>query len=394
MKKLLFLTPQLPFPAFSGGAIKSLKMVDHLAKNYDLTVISLLKEGDDKNVDAFLKACPVKSFHGLPISVPRNLLNFIKSISHGIPLTIYRNRSHSALHLVESIADQFDCIIADHYLMFQYIPTSYKGRVLLHQHNAEYVMWERMADQENSPLKRALISFEAKRIKKYEIGICSWATAVIAAPNDIEKLVEIGIKREKTFLTYHLGPDESNSSEDIDFSSCEHALLYVGTLTWEANVDGLLWFIDKVLPQVKKVYPNIKLYIVGKNPDSRLLDAASGNSSITLTGFVEDLEPYFNRARLFIAPLLFGSGMKVKVISAMGRGIPVVTTSVGAEGIEAIDMEHLALSDTPDGMAKKIIQLLPDIEKLNEISIKSRALINKKYTWDNVYSLLEDAIHG
>ena len=153
---------------------------------------------------------------------------------------------------------------------------------------------------------------QAWRIKKYEQEICYRADTILAAPNDKDELVKIGANPSKFFETYHLGDDELLSFPDLEFNATEKALLYIGTLSWEANIDGLIWLYNEIWHLVKQQHPNIKLFIVGKNPDARLKEIAAKDAQIILTGFIKDVEPCFQECNVFISPLRFGSGIKVK----------------------------------------------------------------------------------
>ncbi|MCP3999634.1 MAG: glycosyltransferase, partial [Gammaproteobacteria bacterium] len=254
-------------------------------------------------------------------------------------------------------------ILIDHYEVFQYIPDTYKGVIVLHEHNAEYVMWERFARAGTNPLERMVCYLESQRVRKYEAQACDRADLVFAAPNDIDKLAEIGVDRNKCRVTYHLGDDTQLELPALQFEDTEKSLLNVSSLTWEANIDGLLWFIKSTWPLLKMQHPDLKFYIVGKDPDPRLIAVASEESGIILTGFVEDLEAYYRRSRVFIAPLRFGSGIKVKIVNAMCRGIPTVTTSVGTEGLAIKNMQHLAIADNSEQQAEAIDTLLTDQDK-------------------------------
>lgn len=394
MLKILFITPQLPFPPHSGGTIKSYKLVEYFSSTYELSVATLIK-GDDVNyIDEFKKKIKVLKIICDEINVPRSSISFLKSILLFIPLNVYRNKSKKFLNEILNIVEKYDIIFVDHFLMFQYIPSNYSGKIVLHQHNAEYVMWDRLSRIEESFFKKIILKFEAYRIKKYEKKICDKSDSILAAPNDIEALLALGGQSGKFFETFHLGSEDYLANSDLQFDKAENSLMYVGTLSWEANVDGLVWFIVEAWGELKQKIPDLKFYIIGKNPDNRLIKVANLNQDIILTGFVDDLEEYYQKCKVLVAPLRFGSGMKVKVLSAMSRGIPIVTTSVGAEGIEAVDMVHLAISDSSREMTEKIIALVEKRVLWEKLSQESRSLSREKYTWSAVFENVSRAIYG
>ncbi len=388
-KKLLFLTPTLPYPPISGGVIKSNKLVQYLSKHYALSIACLFKNEDKKYKDDFLNTIQLDVFIYEAIDIPRNIANLLLSNLYGIPLNIYRNRSSALKEKIEAIIHDYEAVFCDHYVMFQYIPEDFKGKIILHEHNCEYLIWKRYADIEKNMFKKIALLNQAYRIKKYEQEICKKADRILAAPNDTEELIKIGAKPDKFYETYHLGDDYLLDAPELNFEKTEQSLLYIGTLSWEANIDGLLWFIENSWPLIIDQHPNIKLHIIGKNPDKRLKEIVAQNPAIQLLGFVQNLEPFFQRCFAFITPLRFGSGIKVKVVNALYRGIPCITTSIGAEGLEVIDGKHILIRNHAKDFAEAIDLLIRDQNKWEEISRNSRSLAQSKYTWDKV---LENSI--
>jgi glycosyltransferase involved in cell wall biosynthesis len=190
--------------------------------------------------------------------------------------------------------------------------------------------------------------------------------------------------------TYHLGDDRQLDLPSLRFAETCKKLMYVGFLGWEANAQGLLWFIETVWPRLLARHPDLEFDIVGKGADARLEAAVAPHEGIRLLGFVDDLQSVYRDSRVSVAPLLFGSGMKVKVLDAMARGIPTVTTSVGAEGIAAENGQHLMIADEAIDMAGHIDRLLEDAALWNHLQYESRALVRDRYTWRQLF----DAMHG
>lgn len=393
MKKILFLTPTLPYPPVSGGVIKSNKVVQYLSERYELTVACLLKNEDKSFKAEFHHKTKLKNLITLELNIPRSARNLLISNLQHIPLNLYRNKSKTFKEKIQSIADGYDVIFCDHYVMFQYIPDDYKGKVVLHQHNCEYLIWQRYAAIEKNWIKKLALYHQASRIRKYEQEICKKASAVLAAPNDTDELVKIGADRTKFYETYHLGDDLLLAQPDLLYEETEKVLLYVGTLSWEANIDGLVWFNKEVWPKVKEKHPDIKLYIIGKHADARIKEMVEQDARIKLTGFVEEIEPYFKKSRVFITPLRFGSGIKVKVINALYRGIPCVTTSIGTEGLKVKDGESICIKDQPDAFAEAVNNLLTDKNTWEKLKTNSRKIARQYYTWEAVLENIDHAIN-
>ena len=264
--KVLFLTPQLPYPQVSGGAIKSFKLIEHLSGAHQLMLGCFLKSPEERdNLKTFISISPGVKVFSQPLDIERTFLNLLKSYVHGVPLSIFRNQSAEFKHKVAALADQYDLIFVDHYLMFQYVPENFKGRVIVHQHNAEFVMWSRLAQQIINPVKKALLMLEAHRIKKYELFMCQQVDAILAAPNDKNELIALGAQKTKFIETLHLGDEQNLHLPNIEFDQTTTDLLFIGTLTWEANIDGLVWFLKEIWPLIKKQRPEVGITIAGKH---------------------------------------------------------------------------------------------------------------------------------
>ena len=385
--RILFLTTQLPYPPVSGGVIKSWRLVEHWAKSdeFDLKLIHFLKGQDAQFVQEFHdKVGDIQSFTK-PLDRPRSAQTLVTSYLTAPTLNVYRNADREVKKKVEEWAEDSDVIFIDHYEMAQYIPKNTRAKVVLHEHNAEFVMWERLAELETNPLKKQAISMEARRIRKAELNYARKADLVWAAPNDIDELVRIGVDRSKCQVTFHLGEDFMLDWPELSFDQTEKALLFIGTLTWEANVDGLLWFFDHIWPALIAAHPDLKFYIVGKNPDPRIAEKTRDEAAVIITGFVEDLEPYYTRSRVFVIPLRFGSGIKVKLLNAFYRGIPSVTTPIGVEGLNVTSGEELYSSQDPKVQIEAILDLLENKTTWNKMRLKSRAK-GREYTWDKLLS--------
>jgi glycosyltransferase involved in cell wall biosynthesis len=389
--KLLMLTIELPYPPTSGGRMKSWNMLKYLANTFDVGLACPIRYGNEHQ-DEMKQQVELRHFLHDTVEIPRSAKNLLISYALGMPLNVYRDRSSQLKSEVAAVADQYDMILVDHYESAQYVPDDYRGKVIFHAHNATFLMWERYAGSDASWPYRLVTWAEGKRVKSSEKKICERADRVFASPNDIDTLVSIGVDRTKFRETYHLGDDSQLALPSLRFEDSRPVLLYVGTLNWEANVDGLLWFFNEVLPLVLAKHPDIVVKIVGGKPDQRLLDGARHLPQVVFAGFVKDLEPLFNEARVSLAPLRFGSGIKVKVLNSMCRGLPIVTTSIGAEGIDARHMQELAITDTPTEMAQAIDTLLTDRTAWQVLEQGSRNKVREKYTWEKVLGSMKNEL--
>lgn len=382
LKKLLFLTTQLPYPPESGGVIKSFHLLQHFCLHYTVTLATLLKNDDKNYQSTLLTKVSLAEFIGEEIVSERNAVNYLKSVLARKTLNEYRNFSIEFAAKIEAQLITTDVVFIDHFEMFQYVPNNYSGKVVFHEHNAEWLLWERFSKIEANPIKSFLLGLESKRIRKKEIDFVNRSNITFASPNDKNALQKNGAELKKLKETYHLGNDNLLKLSDPNYSDLSNDIIFMGTLSWEANVDGLLYFLSEVFPLVLKADSKVKLNIVGRNPDPRIIVASEKYpENVILHGFVDNLKDVFRLGRVFILPLRFGSGMKVKCLDALYSGIPIVTTSIGAEGIELEQNKHALICDNTDDFSNALLTLLSSPEKWKAMSEESRALARDKYTW-------------
>ncbi len=381
-RKLVFLTTQLPFPPNSGGTIKSYRLIEFFAQHFDLVLFTLLKNEDAEHLEQFRNQFPGIKIISHKQQMNRSAMNYLKSFFANKTLNEYRNWSSSFFLKVSAELNSNTLVFADHFEMYQYLPKDFNGKVVLHEHNAEWMLWERFAAIETNPIKRIVLKLEASRIKKKEVQAAQNSTLTFAAPNDRIALINAGVAGNKVNETYHLGNDELLNLSPLIFDENQEVILFLGTLSWEANIDGLVYFLEEVFPIILEHKPNTIFNIVGKNPDKRIRDAAEKFViQVVFKGFVPSIEDAFSGAKVFVLPLRFGSGMKVKFLDAMYRGLPIVSTTIGAESIDVENGREASITDDPKEFAAAVIELLEHKKKWEHYSHSQRILAKEKYTW-------------
>jgi len=391
---ILFITTQLPFPAKSGGTVKSWNYVQFLSQNYTLSVASLLKDDDEKHVQAFQKAINLEYFESEQSDIQRTPLNLIKSYFLSTSLNVFRNYSTNFKSKVLPLAEKADVLLIDHYEVFQYVPANFKGKIVLHTHNAEFMLWRRMSELTNNPIKKIILKLEATRVRHYENLIFKKSDLVYSTPSDIDLYQKNSMNTQAHAITYHLGNDTLLDLPALEFHKTEKAITFIGTLSWEPNIDGICWFIENCWSTIQQKHPDCVLYVLGKSPDERIKTAARKQTQIIFTGFVENLDTYLQKTRAYIAPLRFGSGMKVKVLEGLYRGTPCVTTSVGAEGLKVRNGEEILISDEAQSFAKNCITLLEDKQLWNKLSSNARKVAKNEYKWVDLFQKMENSLQS
>jgi glycosyltransferase involved in cell wall biosynthesis len=272
---------------------------------------------------------------------------------------------------------------------------------LLDEHNAVYLLAERMARDETHPLRRALATREASAFRKYEAAMLRAYNAILTVTEeDRHALLALFAAGERAALAAKLtvapicvDPDQMPVVPRA--AGGPPTILHLGTMFWPPNIHGALWFAREVLPLVREAVPDCRFVIVGKNPPAAVRQLAL-DPQIEVAGYVADPTPYLAAADAFIVPLATGGGMRVKIIEAWARGLPVISTRTGAEGIATTDGRDILLVDDHDaaGFAAAVIAALRNAELNFGLRAGGRATVEARYSWREVYRKIDTIYAG
>jgi len=252
-------------------------------------------------------------------------------------------------------------------------------RVALFQHNVETIIWERLRDTADSPLRKMAFRYESARMLTYERSICRAAGHVIAvSEEDADRMrSRFGVSRISAVPT----------GVDIDFfaapSDCPPVadLVFVGSMNWMPNIDGVSYFSREIMPLILTRKPDCRVAIVGRTPPPSITRLAEIEPNVSVTGSVPDVRPYLWGSKVCIVPLRIGGGTRLKIYEAMAARIPVVSTSVGAEGLPVSDGENIVLADDPRQFAEACLDLLADSDKRGRLAGRAWDLVASSYSW-------------
>jgi len=250
--------------------------------------------------------------------------------------------------------------------------------VVLDLHNAVWTIFDRMARAARGP-KRWLLLRERARLRRYEGAACRRAAAVVAV-SEADRAALQQVAGDVPIDVVPIAIDV-RAQPIIDRDPGARAALSVATMFWPPNVDGVCWFGRDIYPRIQQRRPDSTFLVVGARPAQPVLDLAVRQPGIVVTGYVDDLAPYQRQAAAFVVPLRSGSGMRVKILEAFTRGLPVVSTTIGYEGIAARPDEHLLVADDPAGFADAVLRLMHDQSLSRRLVEAGRALAEQLYDW-------------
>lgn len=381
MCRVLQLSSRLPYPPDDGGRIATWNLSRCLRHNgYDIDLVCFVRKGsmvpayDRPLAEVFASVVPIEK--DVERQYPLHLGHALATGSSYFVRKFWSRRFASAVrnHLAHHT---YDATLVDNAFMGVYLPVLRKhvraaGRIILREHNVEYEILERLAQRESRRLTRSLLRREATCFRRYELGLVREADEVrTITERDADTLRAAGVERPVSVLDPFVDVDEYRRDPTLDVET--HSVVSVAGMSWLPNVNGILWFHDQVWPQVVRAHPRAKFYIVGKNPPPRIRRLATEN--VIVTGHVADDKPFIQRAHLFIVPLFEGSGVRIKILTALAMGSPVLSTPVGAEGIT---WDDLLIESTPQGWVQAISK---QFQTPAEPSSAAVAYMRKRYDW-------------
>jgi polysaccharide biosynthesis protein PslH len=391
---ILLLTQIVPYPPDSGPKVKTYHLLRHLASRHRITLVSITRNPqEEQDADHLRSICAAVHTVHLDRSRVRDGIALAKSLVSGRPWLMERDDIPAMHHLLAKlVADAqaagapFDLVHADQLNMAMFADKLPLPR-LLDQHNAVWTIFKRMAKQESGPA-RLFLEREWRLLKRYEGDVCKRFEAVTAvSEEDRQALFEaIGGSREMPVIPIAVDAD---AEQPIQRKADATGILSLATMMWPPNVDGVMWFAREMYPLIRKDIPESQFYVVGQRPVAEVRALPESEPSITVTGYVADPTPYIAGSACLIVPLRSGGGMRVKILEALARGIPVVSTTIGYEGIDLIAGKHLLVADTPAEFAAAVRKLLRDPELGAQLAQAGRERLLERYDWKAVYPAME-----
>lgn len=420
--RILFLTQIIPYPPDSGPKVKTWHVLRYLAeRGHQIYLVSFIRPEEQGHVDPLREVCV--EVITIPIRRSRlaNVRYYLRSLLTGRPFLIERDdldAMRSALAgLMEKVS--FDYIHADQLTMVQFgLPrpglfSGYRGVSNSHEagkvgpllvfdaHNAVWTIVERMS-QKMPWYVKPVTREETRRVKLYE-GMLVQRCDHILAVTDIDRQM---LLQASQIADHRSGPApqaaitvvpiavDTSLLQPISRQPGSKDLLTLGTLYYPPNADGIRWFLKEVYPRVLQQVPEARLTIVGKNPPADFLELAKSEpDKVVVTGYVPVLAPYLERSAVMLVPVRAGSGMRVRILEAFAQAMPVVTTTVGLEGIDATPGEDVLVADTPEDYAAAVVNLLKDSGMQQKLAENGRRLAESRYDWRVVLQKM-DQVYG
>lgn len=395
---VVIVSSELPYPPTAGNRIRTLNLAERLARRHHLTFISRRNAGGDQAADEAAEAMRARgiavhqvdrpvaqksglAFHGrlaanlfapLPYSVASHASPAVRAAvnqhARQHPVDLWQAEWHDA---VEVLRDQPD------------------ERKVLVAHNVESLIWQRYAETETNPLKRWYIREQWRKFQRYERRIFGEVGRVIAVSEADARLVreEFGGRRVSVVDN---GIDRA-AFESIRRTPDRRRILFLGSFDWRPNQDAVGVLLDRIFPAVRAAEPLARLVLVGRRPPDSLVRRAAESEGVELHADVPEVRPYLETSGVMVVPLRIGGGSRLKILESLAAGLPVVSTRVGAEGLEIEPGRHYLQADEPAAMAEALVGCVRDPAPVQAMADEARTLVLRRYDWDVLAERLERA---
>ena len=355
--KILWANPHFLHPTNKGGQIRTLEMLRHLHRWHEIHYVALENAGEPEGVERSSEYCakayPIQ--HAVPRrGSPAFVAQALRNLLNPLPLAVSRYQSSRMRQVISGLLQQgsFDRLVCDFLFVAPNIPSL--NQALLFQHNVETTIWDRHLERSPTALHRAFFRLQRNRMAAYEGRTCRESAHLVAvSAKDVDRFrTMFGVSRISEVPT---GVDISFFSPPPSQANRIADLVFVGSMDWLPNIDGCTYFVNDILPVIRKRKPDVTVAIVGRSPGTDILEMAQRDPKIQVSGTVPDIRPYLWGSSVSIVPLRIGGGTRLKIYEAMAAKIPIVSTTIGAEGLPVLNGRHLFLADTPEEFAHRCV---------------------------------------
>ncbi|MBK5930563.1 glycosyltransferase [Halochromatium salexigens] len=388
--RLLFVSPRFLFPADQGGKIRTTQILRGMKGGHFEILLASPVAGDEAQryraeLDAIcdrLIAWPATS------RSPLHALTRLRHLPASQPVSVISDASPAGASVVRDALGQADLVVFDFLHAMILAPERIAPPSLLFTHNVEAEIFRRHAEVAKNPLKRLIWQQQYRKMQAYEAQSLKRVETVIAvSERDAELFSAIPdiptVETIPTGVDLEFFPAQEPGDDDH--------IVFTGAMDWQANIDGISFFMEEIWPCVAEQRPQARVTIVGRNPSPALVERARRlRLPFRFTGFVDDIRPEVAGAAAYIIPLRVGGGTRIKAFEAMAMGIPVVSTALGVEGLPVTPDEHYLRADTSTEFADALVQLLEDQELRRSLSRAARAYVEEYFSSQAVAQRFEE----
>jgi glycosyltransferase involved in cell wall biosynthesis len=396
--KILWVKSDLLHPTTKGGHIRTLEMLKRMHRRHEIHYAGFENDPTGEGVRRSIEYC--SRLYYLPHRAPKRTspafaAQLVKGVFSKLPVAVFRYRSEAMASLLAGIiaSERFDRIVCDFITPAINFPTL--GSCVVFQHNVETMIWRRHAGNAGNPAAKAYLNLQARRMFNYEKAVCNQAKHVIAVSKE-----DAGLMLEM-FNVHNVSPiptgvDVETFTPAVEASQTESSsrLVFVGSMDWLPNIDGVRFFCESILPLIRQRRPDCAFTIVGREPSREMRALAERDPLIEVTGTVPDVRPHLWESAISVVPLRIGGGTRMKIYEAMAARVPVVSTTVGAEGLDVHPPQDVRIADTPADFAAQCVELLDNPAARMRQADLAWDLVSRHFGWDGIARQFESILES
>lgn len=381
--KILILCNKTPYPPKEGGPIAMNAIIEGLYRaGHDVKVLAV--NSNKYNIrpeeipEAYRKKTKIETvFINLSVQPHKALVNLFSGKSYHVERFISKDLEAKLTEIL--LKEHYDIVQLETLYMSPYVDLIRKysnARIVLRSHNIEHLIWERVATITRNPLKKLYLKHLAKTLKNYELGMLNRYDGIATiTKKDGETLRSLGCKIPLIAIPF--GIDLSGFKKNPGIEPEFPSLFHLGSMNWMPNQEGIRWFLDEVWPRVHQAFPDLKFYVAGRNMPQWLVQTKLPN--VIVTGEVDDAFAFMYSKAVEIVPLFSGSGIRIKIIEGMAAGKAIVSTTIGAEGINVESGKNILIADTPEEFAGAVKRVVSDKTLCQTLGENARKLIEQDH---------------
>jgi glycosyltransferase involved in cell wall biosynthesis len=388
--RVLQISNKAPYPPNDGSSIAIYNMgIGFIANDVDLHVLTINTKKHFKSDDDIPQEYKTKShyqsvYENTDVSPIGALLNLFSSDSYFVSRFYFKDFENKLIEKLK--ANTFDVIQLEGLFVAPYINVikkHSKAKIVLRAHNIEYLIWERHLKNEKAVFKKWYLGLQTKRLKNFELKVLNELDAIVTI-TDFDKTVFEKEGFKKPIYTCITGVDVNDYKKKKSENKKPKTIFHFASMDWMPNIEAAEWFLNNCWKSILKQVPDAKFVMAGRNmpPHLRKLNEAN----VLVVEDVPDSRTFYNEHEIMLVPLASGSGLRIKIIEGMAYGKAIVSTSVGAEGINYTNGKNLIIADLPKDFIKAVVDLLKDETKRNELGKGAQAFAEQEFDNGKVVS--------
>lgn len=385
---ILWLKTELLHPVDKGGKIRTYNMLKELKRHHRVSYLTL----DDGTASVADRESALEYCHEL-VCVPHQAREkftagfyqeLFTNLASSLPYAVKKYDS-SALRreLVERATHDVDLVVCDFLAPAGNVPLTLSVPTVLFQHNVEAMIWKRHYEVQRNPIKKVYLFLQWLKMRAFEQKTCRRFDAVVAVSD--EDRDQMRNEYGATFVSaVPTGVDTNFFRPGGNETQHAHNLVFTGSMDWLPNEDAITYFTEQILPRIKQSIPEVTLTVVGRNPYPSLVELAKRDPAVVVTGRVDDVRPYMERAAAYVVPLRIGGGTRLKIYEAMAMEQAIISTTIGAEGLPVKDGVELLLADTAESFAEAVVAVLRNPSLARSLGECAAKTVRENFGWENV----------